>query len=159
MSMWDNTARPEVPRAVRGNIPIHHRYTVGVAGERFFKEMRDHKRLLASQCPSCGEAFIPPKIYCERCFEETTEWVPVQGPGYVKSFTMLHESLDGQRLAAPQVVAFVGWEGFQGGLVHRIEDINSEEVKIGIAVEPVWAHKRMGGIDDIAHFRPAGERA
>lgn len=152
--MWEETDQLGA-RTLLGDIPIHHRYTLGVAGERFFKEMRDHKRLLASRCPSCGEAFIPPKIYCERCFEETTDWVPVEGLGYVKSFTVLHKSLDEQRLAEPQVVAFVAWEGFQGGLVHRIGEISSAEVKIGMSVAPVWADELVGSVDDIAYFRPS----
>ena len=53
-----------------GDIPVHHRYTLGVAGGRFFRAMRDERCLLASRCSNCREAFLPPKLYCERCFEE-----------------------------------------------------------------------------------------
>ena len=53
-----------------GDIPVHHRYTLGVAGGLFFRAMRDERCLLASRCSNCREAFLPPKLYCERCFEE-----------------------------------------------------------------------------------------
>ena len=154
--MWEKIDRPGGPGSWRGDIPIHHRYTMGVAGERFFRAMRDDRRLLASRCPTCREAFLPPKIYCERCFEETDRWVPVEGPGYVKTFTVLHISLEEESRGDPQVVAFIVWEGFRGGLVHRLGGIEAARVKTGIAVEPVWADQREGTLDDIHHFRPAG---
>ena len=64
--MWEKVDRSDAVLHRRGDIPIHHRYTMGVAGERFFRAMRDEKRLLASRCPGCRTAFLPPKMYCER---------------------------------------------------------------------------------------------
>jgi hypothetical protein len=154
--MWEKSGRLEEAKRVRGEVPIEHRYTVGLAGERFFREMRDRGRLLASRCPSCRQAFLPPRIYCERCFEETGEWIPVEGPGYVKGFTVLHLSLEEERLEEPAVVALVGWEGVRGGLIHRLGEVRAEEVRIGIPVEPVWAEERTGSLKDIMYFRPVG---
>ncbi len=153
--MLEKIGRADEARYMRGNIPIHHRYTLGVAGERFFKAMRDERRLLASRCPGCQEAFLPPKMYCERCFEETTDWIPVEGPGYVKSFTVLHLSLDEEPLEEPVVVALIAWEGVRGGLIHRVGGISPRAVKIGMTVEPVWGEKRAGTLEDIRHFRTA----
>jgi uncharacterized OB-fold protein len=142
-------------RSVSGEIPIYHRYTLGVAGERFFKAMRDDQQLLASPCPKCAISLLPPKIYCERCFEETsTDWTPVSGPGQVRSFTVLHRNLDEEPLDPPQVVALIGWPGVRGGLVHRLGEVRPEQVDMGMAVEPVWADQRVGAMSDIDHFRP-----
>ena len=152
--MWEKITRPDEARHQRGSIPIHHRYTLGVAGDRFFKEMRDGKRLLASRCPKCQDSFLPPKMYCERCFEETTDWTAVERPGYVKSFTILHLSLDEEPLEEPVVVAFVAWEGLRGGLIHRVSDVRPGFLKIGMAVEPVWSEHCSGNLEDIRHFRP-----
>ena len=110
---------------------------------------------MASRCPGCQQAFLPPKIYCERCFEETTDWVPVEGSGYVRTFSVLHVSLDEERLEPPLVVALVAWEGIRGGLVHRIGGVEPGSVKLSMAVEPVWAEERSGTLDDILYFRPA----
>ena len=153
--MWEKIGRPDQAGHWRGDIPVHHRYTAGVAGERFFKAMRDERRLLASQCSTCGDAFLPPKMYCERCFEETGDWVPVEGPGYVRSFTVLHLSLDEAPIEEPIVVGFVAWEGIRGGMIHRITEVTPDSVKTGMAVEPVWASKRTGTLADIQHFRPS----
>ena len=153
--MWEKITRPDEARYLRGDIPIHHRYTLGVAGERFFRAMRDQRQLLASRCPRCQEAFLPPKMYCERCFEETTDWIPVEGSGYVKTFTVLHLSLDEEPLEEPVVVAFIAWEGIRGGLVHRVSGVRPGAVRIGMAVETVWAEEHTGTLEDIRHFRPA----
>ena len=41
-------------------------------------------------------------------------------PAYVKSFTVLHVSLDEEPLTEPVVAALVGWQHIRGGLLHRI---------------------------------------
>ena len=154
--MLDKLNQPQQTRQVSGSIPIHHRYTLGVAGERFFKAMRDERRILVSPCPECHERLLPPKMYCERCFEETSDdWEPVEGPGYVRSFTVLHRSLDEEELDSPEVVALIGWPGVRGGLIHRIKDVPPEEIYIGLAVEPQWLEERTGAMADISHFVPA----
>ena len=152
--MLEKINRAGRARQVSGDVPIYHRYTLGVAGERFFKAMRDDRQLLASPCPKCRERLLPPKMYCERCFEETSDdWTPVDGPGYVRSFTVVHKSLEEEPLDPPVIVALVSWEGVRGGLVHRIEGVTPEQVAMGMAVEPEWAEQRVGAMSDISHFR------
>ena len=153
--MLDKIKQPGHARQVSGDIPIYHRYTLGVAGERFFKALRDEQQILASPCPKCDDRLLPPKMYCERCFEETSDdWEPVEGPGYVQSFTVLHRSLDEESLDAPQIVALIAWPGVRGGIIHRLNGIIASEVSLGMAVEPVWAEERTGAMADISHFRP-----
>jgi len=154
--MLEKLKYPQNARQVNGNIPIYHRYTLGVAGERFFKALRDRQQILTSPCPKCRNRLLPPKSYCERCFEETSEdWIPVQGAGYLRSFTVLHRSLEEEPLDPPEVVALVGWPGVRGGLIHRLLGIDPSQVTLGMAVEPVWADVRSGALSDISHFRPA----
>lgn len=153
--MLEKLKQPQNARQVSGEVPIYHRYTLGVAGERFFKELRDRRRILASPCPKCRDRLLPPKTYCERCFEETSDdWVPVQGPGYLRSFTVLHRSLEEEPLDPPMVVALIGWPGVRGGLIHRVLGVDPNQVKLGMAVEPVWADTRSGAMSDISHFQP-----
>ena len=155
--MLDKLGQPQQARQVSGNVPIFHRYTLGVAGERFFKALRDQQEILASPCPKCHDRLLPPKMYCERCFEETSgEWAPVEGAGYVRSFTVLHRTLDEEPLDAPSVVALIGWKGVRGGIIHRLQEVAPNQVSLGIAVEPVWAEERTGSMADISHFKPAG---
>ena len=153
--MLDKIKQPRQARQVSGDIPIYHRYTLGVAGERFFKALRDEQQILTSPCPKCADRLLPPKMYCERCFEETSDdWAPVEGPGYVRSFTVLHQSLDEEPLDVPQIVALIGWPGVRGGIIHCLNGVIASEVAFGMAVEPVWAEERTGAMADISHFRP-----
>ena len=152
--MWQKIARSGEARAWRGNIPIHHRYTLGVAGERFFKALRDEKQLLGARCPKCRQVMLPPKIYCERCFEETTEWLPISGLGHVRTYTILHRSLDEEPLRRPVIVALIGWEGVRGGLVHRLGEVTPSQMRSGMQVAPVWSDNRTGSLEDIRYFRP-----
>ena len=139
---------------LRGNIPIHHRYTLGIAGERFFRAMRDEKVLLASQCAECGLSTLPPKIYCEACFGRTEDWRPAQGLPNLITFTVVHFDLDGGVLEEPQYVGMVGWEGIAGGLIHRIGEVRETDIKPGLKLEAVWAERRTGSMEDIQYFRP-----
>lgn len=138
----------------RGNIPIHHRYTVGVAGQRFFAALRDEKTILASDCGSCGDRFLLPKIYCELCFVDTPDWSAVEGPGYVKTFTLVYQDLDEEALSEPVAAAVIGWEGVRGGIVHRLGGVELSRIETGLAVEPQWREVRRGGIGDILFFKP-----
>ena len=140
---------------MQGEIPIHHRYTLGVAGERFFKAMRDERRLLTSRCPRCGERLLPPKLYCERCFCETAEWAPVEGLGFLRTFTLLHIGLEGETLEPPQAVGLIGWPGVRGGLIHRIGEVGLSGLRTGMTLEPVWGEERKGSLEDILYFRSA----
>jgi uncharacterized OB-fold protein len=154
--MWQKIDQTEGAGSLWGEIPIHHRYTAGMAGERFFRAMKDEKAILASKCPVCRRSFLPPKMYCEECFERTTDWHPVEGPGYVRGFTVLHISLEEQPLKTAEVVGLIGWKGIEGGLVHRLVVEDPVQVFSGMAVEPVWAETRSGGVTDILYFREAG---
>ena len=155
--MLDKLKQPVQARQVSGSIPIYHRYTLGVAGERFFKAFRDQQQILASPCPKCHDRLLPPKMYCERCFEETSDdWAPLQGAGYIRSFTVLHHSLDEEPLEVAEVVALIGWPEVRGGIIHQVKGMAPDRVTLGMAVEPVWAEERTGAMTDISHFRPAG---
>ncbi len=143
------------PRAVRGDWGVWYRYTHGVAGERFFRELKDHKRLVASKCPKCQRSFLPPNLYCEDCFVEMTEYHPVAGSGTVESFTVLHESLDETPLAQPIVAVLVRFEGTAGGLLAPLKGVRPDQVKIGMKVKPEFEAKApTHSIRDLA-FVPA----
>jgi uncharacterized OB-fold protein len=154
--MLDKISQAGSARQVQGEVPIYHRYTLGVAGDRFFKAMRDDRQILVSPCPKCRSRLLPPKMYCETCFEETSDaWEPLAGAGFIRSFTIMHRSLEDELLETPEIVALVSWEGVRGGLIHRLEGVEPARVTIGMAVEPVWAEERVGAMSDISHFRAA----
>ncbi len=141
--------------AWQGNIPIESLYTVGLAGERFFRQIKDKGRLIGTYCPQCDLTYVPPRLYCQRCFDQLDE-VEVSTQGAVRTYTALYLGLDGQPLDEPELLAFVQLDGADGGLVHRLGEVSVEEVDIGLRVEAVFKppEEREGSILDIEYFRP-----
>ncbi len=142
--------------AWRGDIPITSRYTAGIAGEKFFRAIKDEGRFLGTRCEACDLVYVPATMFCERCFADLDEWVDVPNRGYVFTFTVLFRDLDDQPLDEPAVLAYVKLDGSDGGLVHYLGEIELEELYIGLEVEAVFkdAAKREGSILDIRYFRP-----
>ena len=139
-----------------GDMPTLGRYTAGIAGEKFFREIQENARFLGTVCPACGITYVPPRLYCEQCFAHLEEWVEVPATGRVHTFTVVHLHLDGNPLPEPRVMAFVHLDDTSGGLVHFLGEVEPERVCIGMCVEAVFKDKaeRKGGILDIEYFRP-----
>ncbi len=142
--------------AWKGDIPITSRYTAGIAGERFFREIKDNARILGTHCQACDLTYVPATMFCERCFNELDEWVEVASRGYVFTYTVLHRDLEDKPLDPPAILAYVKLDGSDGGLVHYLGEIEPEFVCIGMEVEAVFkdAAEREGSILDIRYFRP-----
>lgn len=142
------------PTAWYGNLPVTSRYTFGLAGERFFRAIKDDGKILGTYCPKCEHTYVPGVLFCERCLSELDAWVDVGTVGTVHTFTLLYENYDGSPRAEPELIALV--EFADGGLIHRLGEIDTDEVEIGLVVEAVFkpAEERTGSILDILHFKP-----
>lgn len=142
--------------AWEGDIPIRSRYSAGIAGERFFREIKDHARFVGTYCQACDLVYVPATMFCERCFAELEDWVEVPNRGAVFTYTVLYQDLDEQPLDPPALMAYVKLDGTDGGLVHYLGEVDPEEVYIGMEVEAVFkdAAEREGSILDVIHFRP-----
>ncbi len=146
---------PTEPRSWPGHMEADYAYTAGVAGDRFFQELRTRGRLLATQCPKCGRRYLPPRLFCELCFVEATEWVEVPREGRVEAVCVVRVDRHSEPLPEPEVWGLVRFEGITGGLIHRIA-IEPSRAKPGLRVRPSLkpARQRRGAIDDIGHFIP-----
>ena len=146
---------PHAPAAWLGEMPVTSRYTFGLAGERFFRAILEEERILGTHCAECDRTYVPATLFCERCLSELKEWVDVGTRGEVHTYTLLYQNLDGSQRDAPEIVAFIRLG--DGGLIHRLGEIEPEAVTIGLPVEAVFkpAAERKGSILDIAYFRPA----
>jgi uncharacterized OB-fold protein len=148
---------PNAPAAWLGEMPVTSRYTFGLAGERFFRAIQEEGRILGTHCPQCQRTYVPATSFCERCLGELDEWVDVGTVGEVHTYTLLYENPDGTHREMPEIVAFVRLG--DGGLVHRLGEVESEAVVIGMPVQAVLkpAAEREGSILDIVYFRPLME--
>ena len=155
MTFLERTTDARRYRHWEGNMEADYIYTSGIAGERFFVTLRKEGRLIASRCPACGLNYLPPRLFCEDCFEELSEFVDVPREGRVEAVTVAHLDRTGARLSSPEVWAFVAFKGIRGGLVNRLL-IPRDRARVGLAVRPKLKSKgaRVGAITDIDGFEP-----
>ena len=141
------------PSTWHGSLPVPSRYTYGLAGERFFRALKDEGKIMGSYCPDCDHTYVPANIFCERCLGELTDWHDMGLAGELHTFTVMFVGYDGEPLDEPEVVGFVSFG--DGGLVHRI-DADPDELFIGMPMKAVLKAKakREGSILDIEHFKP-----
>ena len=138
-----------------GHMEADYRYTLGIAGERFLKEIKENARIMGAKCPVCGVIFVPPRLYCEKCFAKLEEWVDVGKKGEVYTYTIATIDIEGKKLEKPQIYALIKFKGAHGGLIHKIGE--TDKVYIGMKVEAVFKppSERKASINDIAYFKPA----
>jgi hypothetical protein len=131
-----------------GEMEADYIYTPGIAGERFFLELKNGK-ILGTRCRRCRIVYLPPRIYCEKCFHPLEEWVDCGRRGKVHTYTIAYKNKNGK----PEIIAFIRIA--DGGLIHYL-DTSPEEVEVGMEVEAVFREEeeRKGSIMDILHFRP-----
>jgi uncharacterized OB-fold protein len=153
------------PKQWVGDMEADYIYPTGIAGDKFFKELKKSGQLVASECGKCGTTYVPPRMYCENCFVEIETWktLPPEGTvttktlppeGTVTTFTVASLNEKNEKLPEPRVWAHI--KIGDGGLVHNLGEIEPGKVSIGMKVEAVLkpADNRKGEISDILYFKP-----
>jgi len=101
---------------------------------------------------------IPPRMFCERCFRPTDEWVYVRDTGKILTFSLCYVSWDVKQLKQPEIPAVIEIDGASPamGILHVVKKIAPGKVRVGMAVHAVWKpkSKRIGSVTDIAHWEP-----
>ena len=155
--MFEKLSDPRDVILWEGQIPIRHRYTPGVAGEPFFRALKDRGEFLASQCESCSITYCPARLFCERCFAGPLDAdVPVGPEGTLMAFSVGYVGVEGEPLDKPRAVGLVRLDGADTVLMHFL--VEPWELVAGLRVEPVFEpkSKRTGSILDLRGFRPSG---
>ena len=120
---------PNAPKIWNGNLPVTSRYTYGLAGERFFRAIKDEGRIYGTRCVQCERIYVPATTFCERCLGELDDWVDVGTKGEIHTFTINFTETDRPDRNTPEVIAFIRLG--DGGIVHRLGEIDPEDVSIG----------------------------
>lgn len=157
MSLLNNIEHPTDATVWRGDLPVYHRYTAGIAGEKFLRALKDDGKLFGTKCPKCGYVYVPARIYCERdaTHLDDTTWMQVGPEGELVSFSAVYVDLDGKRLDAPQWVGLVRLDGASSVMMHYLGEVKAN-LRAGMKVQAVLkpTSERVGSIKDIAYFKP-----
>jgi uncharacterized OB-fold protein len=156
MAITEKLTNTMKPTYWEGEIPVNYIYTYGQSGEKFFRAIKDKGTLLATYCGACDISYVPPKIYCDRCFAKLDTYIDVGTMGFVESFTISFVNMDGSKKKEPRILAMIKVDGTDGGLIHYLTGIHFDDVALGMPVQAVFKPKgkRTGGIDDIVGFGP-----
>jgi acetyl-CoA C-acetyltransferase len=143
--------------AVDHAVGARYAWDAGVAIGRFLDGLREG-RILGRRCRVCGRVLVPPRMFCERDFRETDDWVEVEATGVIQTYSICHVRWDMEPLEPPEIPAVIAIDGSDGGFLHLLGDVSPDDVHVGMAVEAVWKlePERTGSILDIVHFRPSG---
>jgi len=140
----------------QGQIPMSYVYTVGRAGEKFLRGIMEGK-VFGARCEACQLTYVPPRIYCEKCFARLEDhYIDVGIQGTVHTFTLCHEAYDGTQKERPSIVAVIRIDKTAGGVVHWLGEVEFKDVFIGMPVVAIFAPEaeRQGSILDIKYFKP-----
>jgi uncharacterized OB-fold protein len=136
---------------------LRYTWDTGVAIGRYLAELKNG-RLIARACRTCERVMIPPRMFCERCFRPTDEWVELQSTGTVNTFSLCYVSWDVRRLRSPEIPAVIEIDGASPGMgiLHIIRKVSPKRVHVGMRVTAVWKPKsqRTGSITDITYWAP-----
>ena len=139
---------------------LRYRWDTGEAISRYLQELKEG-RLIARRCNRCARVMIPPRMFCERCFRPTDEWVHVKDTGKIITFSLCYVSWDVRRLKRPQIPAVIEIDGASPGMgiLHLVKKVPAKEVKVGMAVRAVWkpSRTRIGSITDIDYWKPVAK--
>ena len=136
---------------------LRYEWDTGQAISRYLAELKEG-RLIARSCRTCERVMIPPRMFCERCFRPTDDWVYVRDTGRIATFSLCYVTWDVRRLRNPQVPAVIEIDGASPGMgiLHLVKKVPANRVHIGMAVQAAWKPKRQrtGSVTDIAHWEP-----
>lgn len=137
-------------------ISLDFSYTPGVAASRFLRSLRQGK-LVGQRCPKCLKVYMPPRGACSMCGVATDEEVELSGKGTVTTFCVTRIPSPG--LEAPYVSAWILLDGADITSMFLIQEIDPNDVRLGMRVEPVWveAGDRKSDLGNIKYYRPLDE--
>jgi len=143
---------------VEGEWNLRYRYFAGEAATRFYDEVRHNKRIIGAKCSSCKRVLLPPRGYCEQCFEPINEWPELGLEGRVTTFTILTLKLEGFP-PPPVLIAYVQLDGADTSVANYLDGVDLSDVEEAgrrLAADPprarvVFHDLRTGGIGDF-HF-------
>jgi uncharacterized OB-fold protein len=143
--------------AVDFQVDARYAWDTGVAVGEFLRGLR-RGVILARECRNCRRVLVPPRMFCEQCFRPTDRWLEVEDTGRVNTFSICYIRWDLEPLDEPELPAVIEIDGASPGIgiMHRLGEIDPDDVAVGMEVEAVWLpeEERTGSILDIRYFRP-----
>ena len=141
---------------IRDIIKINYKYTMG-GQSKFFIELMKNKKILGTKCKKCGKVWMPPRINCSDCYEDT-DWLELKQTGVIEVSTIVWYTTSAFIQAVPYGIAFIKLDGAETAFNQGIfsENLVPSKIKKGQRVRAVFQKERQGKMTDF-FFVPEGE--
>jgi hypothetical protein len=137
---------------------FEYRYFAGATATRFFRELREHQRIMGTRCDGCKRTLLPARAYCDGCFRPTSEWVEIGTTGRLETFTILATKFPGLP-DPPRALGYVTLEGADTAILNYVDGVDLSDIDAAAAalmrkpsVTVVFGDEPAGRITDF-HFR------
>ena len=142
-------------RIHQSRIKLEYNWWVGEVGSRFYRELRDRRRIWGLKCPECELVFVPPKENCPKCFSKMHEWIELAPTGRLTTFTIVRYPVPLiQPLEPPFALGIIQLDDADTGLPHLIGEIDLDDLEVGMRVQAVFNDQPQGNLLDIKYFKP-----
>lgn len=141
---------------IRDKIVINYKYSLG-GQSKFFIELKNNKKILGTKCKKCGKVWMPPRINCSDCYEDT-DWIELKQSGEILVSTIVWFTTSAFIKNVPYAIGFIKLDGVDTAFNQGIfsENLIPSKIKKGKRVKAVFAKSREGKMTDF-FFVPEDE--
>ncbi|MCU1355993.1 MAG: hypothetical protein JWM89_1411, partial [Acidimicrobiales bacterium] len=126
----------EAVRSVRTPAQLDYTFTAGDATSRFLRGITQ-KKIIGQKAPG-GRVYVPPRGADPELGAATPIEVEVAQVGTVTSFCVVNLQFYGSVMEIPYTSALILLDGADLSIMHLIQEIPADQVRIGMRVEAVW---------------------
>jgi uncharacterized OB-fold protein len=137
---------------------IEFAFTAGEAQSRFLRGLSSGK-FLGQRCPVCHKVYVPPRGSCPTDGVMLAEDVELGNSGTVTTYCVVNVPFQGQSIEIPYICAQILLDGANLSFMGLIQEIPTDEVRMGLRVEALWKDPSEWGptMSSVKYFRPNGE--
>lgn len=145
------------PLTIPGNWNFDYRYFAGDTATRFFRELRDNRRIMGTRSPVSGKVMVPARSFSDADYVLATEWVETGPGGTLEVFSIIGAKFPGLP-DPPFVIGYVTLDGADTAVLNYVCGVDLTDLDVAAQVllkRPrviaVFKDDREGRITDF-HF-------
>jgi len=141
--------------SVRTPARLDYDFTAGRSTSAFLRGMLE-KKIIGEACPICHKVYAPSRGACPSHGVPTEGHIELAQQGVVVSFCVVNVAFHGSVMEIPYVSALIQLEGADMFLMHLLQEIKADEVRVGQWVEAVWVDDAdlAPTLESVKYFRP-----
>ncbi len=146
---------------IPGKWNFEYNYFAGETASRFFRELRDNKKIYGTRCAGSNHVMVPARSFSDASYLPATEWVEVGPVGTLDIFTIVGAQFPGLP-APPYVFGYVTLDNANTAILNLVTGIDlsnldqaAESLLKRPRVRAVFSDNREGRITDF-HFELEG---